>query len=278
MYDRQCLKTDNKEYLAEIKRLLDNRPDDITSPQLVAAFNRLHEKYIGPLPSFKDVKKQYNDLVLSMEDDLRDKLRKSADPLATSLVMSRIGNYIDFAALNEVNVDTFLSLFGDIEMREGTDEWISKVLLEGRNKEYIIVREVWLGTIKKLKPFGTHYDAYLRKHTTMGALLEKYTIFGVWDLGLCWPEYECNGRWSLIGLSHHKDDSESVRFSIFHRNVFIDDSYSELYMEYLGMIERFLEDGIEPISSYRQFDFFTVKKLDLRDRYIPLMHEVAYSK
>ena len=103
MYDRQCLKTDNKEYLAEIKRLLDNRPDDITSPQLVASFNQLHEKYIGPLPSFKDVKKQYNDLVLSMEDDLRDKLRKSADPLATSLVMARIGNYIDFAALNEVN-------------------------------------------------------------------------------------------------------------------------------------------------------------------------------
>ena len=122
MYDRQCLKTDNKEYLAEIKRLLDNRPDDITSPQLVAAFNRLHEKYIGPLPSFKDVKKQYNDLVLSMEDDLREKLRKSADPLATSLVMARIGNYIDFAALNEVNVDTFLSLFGDIEMREEEKE------------------------------------------------------------------------------------------------------------------------------------------------------------
>ena len=122
MYDRQCQKTDNKEYLAEIKHLLDNRPDDITSPQLVAAFNRLHEKYIGPLPSFKDVKKQYNDLVLSMEDDLREKLRKSADPLATSLVMARIGNYIDFAALNEVNVDTFLSLFGDIEMREEEKE------------------------------------------------------------------------------------------------------------------------------------------------------------
>ncbi len=61
MYDRQCLKTDNKEYLAEIKRLLDNRPDDITSPQLVAAFDQLHEKYIGPLPSFKDVKKKLTD-------------------------------------------------------------------------------------------------------------------------------------------------------------------------------------------------------------------------
>ncbi len=118
MYDRQCQKTDNKEYLAEIKRILDNRPGDITSAQLVAEFNRLHEEYLGPLPSFKEVKKQYNDLVLSMESELRKKIESSSDPLATSIVMARIGNYIDFAALNDVNEETFLSLFTDTDMRE----------------------------------------------------------------------------------------------------------------------------------------------------------------
>ena len=122
MYDRQCQKTDNKEYLAEVKRILDNRPADITSAQLVAQFNVLHEKYLGPLPSFKEVKKQYNDLVLSMETELRKKIENSSDPLATSIVMARIGNYIDFAALNDVNVDTFLSLFSDTDMRNEEKE------------------------------------------------------------------------------------------------------------------------------------------------------------
>lgn len=118
MYDRQVKKTDNREYLAEIKRVLDNRPDDITSPQIVDAFNRLHEKYLGPLPSFSKEKKEYNDLVLSMEADLRNEIDTSEDPLATAIVMSRIGNYIDFGALNKVEKETFLGLFSDTSLRE----------------------------------------------------------------------------------------------------------------------------------------------------------------
>ncbi len=118
MYDRQLKKTDNKDYLAEIKAVLDNRPEDITSPELVIQINKIHEKYFGPLPDFKDEKKEYNDLVLSMEDDLRKEIENSEDPLATSIVMSRIGNYIDFAALHQVDKETFLKLFDDTKMRE----------------------------------------------------------------------------------------------------------------------------------------------------------------
>ena len=104
-------KTNNKDYLSEVKAILDNRAEDVTSPQLVAEFNRLHEKYLGPLPDYKDEKKKYNDLVLSMEDDLRVEIEESTDPLATAIVMSRIGNYIDFAALDQVDTETFLGLF-----------------------------------------------------------------------------------------------------------------------------------------------------------------------
>ncbi len=118
MYDRQLKKTDNKDYLAEIKAVLDNRPDDITSPELVVRFNEIHEKYFGPLPDYSDIKKEYNDLVLSMEDDLRKEIESSDDPLATSIVMCRIGNYIDFAALHQVETETFLKLFDDTKMRD----------------------------------------------------------------------------------------------------------------------------------------------------------------
>jgi hypothetical protein len=65
MYDRQMAKTDNEAYLSEVKAVLDNRTEDVTSPQLVAEFNKIHEKYLGPLPDFKEEKKKYNDLVLS---------------------------------------------------------------------------------------------------------------------------------------------------------------------------------------------------------------------
>lgn len=117
MYDRQMAKTDNEAYLSEVKAVLDNRAEDVTSPQLVLEFNRIHEKYLGPLPDFKEEKKKYNDLVLSMENDLRKEIEESTDPLATAIVMSRIGNYIDFAALDKVDTETFLKLFEDKKMR-----------------------------------------------------------------------------------------------------------------------------------------------------------------
>ncbi len=122
MYDKQLKKTDNKEYLAEIKAVLDNRSDDVTSPELVAEFNKIHEKYFGPLPDYSVIKRKYNNLVLSMEDDLRKEIEESEDPLATSIVMARIGNYIDFAALNHVETDTFLQLFDNTKMREDEQE------------------------------------------------------------------------------------------------------------------------------------------------------------
>ena len=118
LYDRQKNKTDNAEYLAEIKALLDNRGEDDTSPYMVFLFNKVHVKYFGKGADYKDVKKQYNDLVLGMEKDLRKEIEMARDPLAKALMISRIGNYIDLGAMNRVDQDVFLGLFKDTEMSE----------------------------------------------------------------------------------------------------------------------------------------------------------------
>ena len=47
LYDRQLNKTDNKDYLAEIKNILDNRKENDTSPYMVYLFNKVHVKYFG---------------------------------------------------------------------------------------------------------------------------------------------------------------------------------------------------------------------------------------
>ena len=48
--------------------------------------------------------------MLDMEASLEETIRNSEDPLETALLYARIGNYIDFAALSNVNSDTVLSL------------------------------------------------------------------------------------------------------------------------------------------------------------------------
>ena len=118
MYDKQEKKNDNKEYLAEVKSILDKRGENDTSPYMIYLFNKVHVKYFGESADYSDVKKQYNDLTLGMEADLRKRIEEAEDSLAEALVIARIGNYIDFGAMNQVDTDKFLELFSDTKMRE----------------------------------------------------------------------------------------------------------------------------------------------------------------
>ncbi|MCR5208645.1 MAG: ARMT1-like domain-containing protein [Lachnospiraceae bacterium] len=118
LYDKQKNKTDDEEYLSEIRSLLDNRKETDTSPYMVYLFNKVHVRRFGAGADYKDIKKKYNDLVLGMEESLRREIERSEDPLAKALIMARVGNYIDFGAMNHVDQDEFLTLFRDTEMRE----------------------------------------------------------------------------------------------------------------------------------------------------------------
>ena len=118
LYDKQKNKADDPKYLARIRELLDNRGEDDTSPYMVYLFNKVHEEFFGAGADYTQVKKTYNDLVRGMEENLRAEIENAADPIAKALVMARIGNYIDFGAMNHVDTETFLGLFRDTELRE----------------------------------------------------------------------------------------------------------------------------------------------------------------
>ena len=118
LYDRQAERTDNVKYLAEIRKLLDNRNEDDSSAYMVYCFNKLHEKYFGAGIEYTEIKKHYNDLLLSMESGFRSEIENASDPLAKSLVMARIGNYIDYGAMSHVDQKEFLDLFHDTELQK----------------------------------------------------------------------------------------------------------------------------------------------------------------
>ena len=117
LYGKQKKRCPDPEYLARVRQLLDNRGEDDTAPYMVWRFNRIHEQMFGKKPGYLREKKRYNDLVLGMENDLRKRIERADDQLAASLMMARIGNYIDFGALEDVDEKTFLGLFQDIGMR-----------------------------------------------------------------------------------------------------------------------------------------------------------------
>lgn len=118
LYDKQSHLTDDAEYLTEVKRLIDTRRETDTAPYLVYLFDRAYEEHFGKRASYREIKKQYNDLALSMEAALRKEIEASPEPPETALLYARIGNYIDFGAMNHVDEETFLKLFENVKVSE----------------------------------------------------------------------------------------------------------------------------------------------------------------
>lgn len=117
LWDKQQHKSDNPEYLAKVRQIIDSRHEGDTAPYLVYLFNQAYERVYGKSEPYRQIKREYNDLVLSMECDIRREIEASPDPLAASIAYARTGNYIDFGAMNHVDSETFLTLLGSAELQ-----------------------------------------------------------------------------------------------------------------------------------------------------------------
>ena len=142
LYDKQMHLTEDKKYLAEIKFIIDNRREDDCAPYLVYRFNQVYEKYFGQKASYKDIKKKYNDLVLSLEDAVRKRIEASKDPLAQALLYARAGNYIDFGAMNQVEEETFFSLLDSVKLQEQEVTVIASFAEQCKNaKSFLLIAD-----------------------------------------------------------------------------------------------------------------------------------------
>lgn len=124
LYEKQKQLSGDKKYLAEIKDIIDSRGADDTSPYLVYLFDKVYEKYFGCGNSYREMKKKYNDLVLSMENPVRQSIEEAKEPLERAIAYGRIGNYIDFGAMDHIDEKMFLSLFEKAVLRDEEKETV----------------------------------------------------------------------------------------------------------------------------------------------------------
>lgn len=133
LYDKQKHLTEDEKYLKEIRSLIENRGEDDTSPYLVYRFNQVYARYFGPQTSYKEIKKKYNDMVLSVEESVRKRIEASGDPLTKALAYARVGNYIDFGAMNHVDDEKFFSLLDSVEVNDREADVIASFTEQCRN-------------------------------------------------------------------------------------------------------------------------------------------------
>ncbi len=162
LYERQKKRIPDEKYLAEVRRLIRERGESDPSPLLVYRFGRVREAMFGPSDSYAEVKKRYNDLVLGMEDALRERIGASQDPLRTALAFARVGNYIDYGAMDTVEETAFLELFEKACLRREEEktyrhflsdcEGAESFLLIADNCGEIVLDRLFLEQLKKRFP------------------------------------------------------------------------------------------------------------------------------
>ena len=100
-----------KQYMEKIRRRFDQPKEEDCVPSISTELKKFYCSFWGvPMEDFSQINREYDQLMLDLEEDLLSAIRYSADPLRAALIYARTGNYIDFAALSDVNSDTVLTL------------------------------------------------------------------------------------------------------------------------------------------------------------------------
>lgn len=162
LYDRQRRISDDPAYLAEIRSIIDSRDEEDSAPYLVSLFDRVQERRFGKRQSFREIKGRYNRLALDLEDALRARIDRAEEPLETAFAFARIGNYIDFGAMDHVDDGTLLALFDGAALSEGDrrtmDRFLARCaagrrfLLIADNCGEIVLDRLFLEKLKKRFP------------------------------------------------------------------------------------------------------------------------------
>ena len=116
--------TDNEKkvaYMQEIMKRYAEATEEDCAPSLSVEFKEIYRRYWNvPAEDYTEIKKDFNNLMMNLEDDLERMIRQSSDPVESALIYARIGNYIDFAAMSHVDKDVVLSMIRE-EKKEALD-------------------------------------------------------------------------------------------------------------------------------------------------------------
>ena len=129
-------------YMKEIAGIIGESDDEASSAYLVYLFNQVYRRYFGEVKDYSEIKKEYNAYVLALEEELDREIGKAPDPLAQAIVYARIGNYIDFGAMQCVEKETFLKLFREEEKNRLDQNIYEDFLTDCRNgKKFLLLAD-----------------------------------------------------------------------------------------------------------------------------------------
>ncbi len=90
-------------YMRKVLEIIASAGESATAPVIVCEINKCYREYWGTTYSYSKEKKEYNHLMLQKEKDIESHIFRSENRLLTALKFARVGNYIDYGAMDQVD-------------------------------------------------------------------------------------------------------------------------------------------------------------------------------
>ena len=158
----QASKERREEVLRQVERFLDEASPDLSAPRMMAGVLDLLKKETGISDPYERSKREYNQLLLGMEEELSRRIHEAEDLFAVAMRYVTVGNYIDFGALSDVNEEQLRTLLRDCgqfelnpeEVRRFREELGSarELLYITDNAGEIVLDKIFIKVLKELYP------------------------------------------------------------------------------------------------------------------------------
>lgn len=158
----QASKERREEVLRQVERFLDEASPDLSAPRMMAGVLDLLKKETGISDPYERSKREYNQLLLGMEEELSRRIHEAEDLFTVAMRYVTVGNYIDFGALSDVNEEQLRTLLRDCgqfelnpeEVRRFREELGSarELLYITDNAGEIVLDKIFIKVLKELYP------------------------------------------------------------------------------------------------------------------------------
>ena len=126
------------DYIQKILQIVAEAPKSTSAPVLVRRMYDLQKEMFGIDADYTEIKSYFNQMMLALEENMWEEIQKAKDPMRKAIQYAMMGNYIDFAALKEVD-EYKLKSFLDKAENENVDEVELVALKEELKKSKKIV-------------------------------------------------------------------------------------------------------------------------------------------
>ena len=90
-------------YIRDVMKIIgESDPEDAT-PVVLHRIDQKHVEYFGAPFDYEPIKRAFNELMLQEVPELQKLIREAEDPVAMAMKLARVGNYIDFGTIDNVD-------------------------------------------------------------------------------------------------------------------------------------------------------------------------------